>query len=99
MLRNNLAMEVCCNVYRVNGGTEKKGMEKNGMFIVDTGATVSITSQKWLNHHVEWLKDKGQNDTLFVKQEKNFRFGNNNMNVCWGVARTPIAIGGGMENF
>ena len=31
-----------------------------GKFIIDAGATASIASSKWLRKHLDWLKDKGQ---------------------------------------
>ena len=62
-------------------------------FIIDTGATVSIASEKWLLSHVKWLQGKDKPDTLWTTAKKPFRFGNTNLNYCSAVATTPIAIG------
>ena len=81
-------MEVAYNVSRVspNSVGEK--------FIIDTGATASISSLRWLEKHLKWLEDKGQKQSKWSVSNKPFRFGNTTTDTCQAVVTTPVAVGG-----
>ena len=81
-------MEVAYNVSRVSPNSV------GGKFIIDTGATASISSSKWLKKHLEWLENKGQQQSKWSVSKKPFRFGNTTTDTCQAVVTTPVAVGG-----
>ena len=68
-------------------------------FIIDTGATASISSMKWVKSHSLWLSEKGMDPPVWIPSRRQFRFGNNNVTWCDGVVRTKFAVGGKWREF
>ena len=52
--------------------------DQDGCFIIDTGATASITSKEWFDKHLAWLKENNMKAPEWKEVKTPFRFGNGN---------------------
>ena len=84
--RTNM-IDIFWNKNKINDGLE-------GTFVVDTGATGSMTSSKWIRSHDAWLKSMGKEAVEMKGGSASFRFGNNHINNSIGCADIPILVGG-----
>ena len=81
-------METALNVCKLSPGSSGE------KFIIDTAATASVASKKWLTGHLDWLRNKNQPQTEWSASNKPFKFGYALTVSCQAIVTTPVAVGG-----
>ena len=72
---------------------------REGVAILDTGATTSVVGRRWWANHCEWVRQRGRSPPRLEPAGTSFRFGNGSIATARELGTTELALGGDFPPF